>query len=264
MPVPDAPLVVQVNWTDVEDVAAWDQPNANILQDGLKSIKIQRNAFHGSLRSDTLEIVAADPQLALRPLKESSPLWPNIKLHRRIRVLKRTAPGQYKGWYFGYLTKITPDPRAQAPPLVTLTAESPLAVLARRKIDLPLMTNPTIWSGTSPNSGVGALATIMEAIQFLNTSFIEFDDVGHHRIDGDMGDGELGFLEAIAPLIDASGCVLACEPRYQVAGGSDVNFVLRWYRPTPGDDVAVSWSSTAGELEGQPSITVDYDDERLQ
>lgn len=263
MSIPDEALVVQVNWNDTEPVSAWDQTHANILLGQLKQVQVQRNAFHSAIKAETCTIQATDVGYLMRPLKESSPLWPNVRLHRRIRVLRRIDPDKVQAVFFGYLTNIQADPKAISPPRVTLTAESALAVLARRKVAMPTVVNGEVWRSTvdSRNAGTGILAALMTQLSFIGSTFLDFDDVGHQKITGTWGGGTLTVGEVLAQCCGATGCSLSCEPQVQAVDG-DPNFVLRWTRALGEGTPAVTWDSRAGELEGTPTLTIDYNDER--
>lgn len=263
MSIPDALLVTQVNWTDVEGAAAWDQTYANLLQNQVKQVQVQHNAFHSAVKAETCTIQATDPGYLMRPLKESSPLWPNVRLHRRIRVLRRLAPNSFQAVFFGYLTNIQADPTALSPPRVTLTAESALAVLARRKVAMPTVVDGEVWRrvGDTANTGTGILAALMTQLSLIGSPYLDFDDVGHQKIPGTWGGGTLTVGEVLAQCCGATGCSLSCEPQVQALDG-DPNFVLQWRRALGAGTPAVSWDSRAGELEGSPTLTIDYNDER--
>jgi len=261
MSIPDHRLVVQINWTDVEGYTAWDQPYADWVGANLISVDVQRAAFHKSVRGETCTVEIADPGYLIRPLKASSPLWPNVRLHRRIRVLKRVSPGVFKAVFFGYLTNIKPDPVAISPPRVTLTAESPLAVLARRKVEVDEFNNTPVWVGESSNTGHGILARVMEQTGLIGTNTLQFENVGNQRIIGTWGGGtsEVGTL--LEQMVGATGCVVSCEPIVQSAPG-ELNFVLKWYLPLGNEAPTVTWHNIDRTLEATSTLTIDYNDTR--
>jgi hypothetical protein len=263
MSIPDEKLVIQVNWDDTESSTAWDQTHANILLGQVKQVQVQRNAFHSAVKAETCTIQATDVGYLMRPLKESSPLWPNVRLHRRVRVLRRLPTDGFQAVFFGYLTNIQADPVASSPPRVTLTAESALAVLARRKIAMPTVVDGEVWRSTvgSSNAGTGILATLMTQLSLIGSAFLNFDDVGHQKIPGTYGGGTLTVGEVLAQCCAATGCALSCEPQVQGAPG-EPNFVLRWTRSLGEGTPAVTWDSRAGTLEGSPTLTIDYNAER--
>lgn len=263
MAIPDQPLVVQVNWNDTEGPSAWNQTHANILVGQVQSLQVQHNAFHKDVRAEVCTIEATDLDYQLRPLKESSALWPNVRLHRRIRALRRTPLGGFQCVFFGYLSNIQNDPKAINPPTVTLTAESALAVLARRKVTMPTEVNAAVWRSLpdSRTTGTGILNDLMQQLSFTGTPFIDFDDVGHQKIEGTWGGGVLTVAEVLAACCGATGCVMSCEAYVQELEG-DPNFVLHWRRPLGGGTPAVSWDSRDGTLEASSTLTIDYNDTR--
>ncbi len=243
--------MVQVNWTDTNTWPMWEQANANYLAQGPLSIDIDRWSFRGTLRGGTCQLTVHDPDEAIRLGKASSPLSPNVQLGRRLRVLAQSSPGVWQPWFFGYLSDIRPDPTDPAPPRTTLTADSPLTVLAPQEITLPVSTGAVVYDADDPDHS--ALVLLMQQVGLWGTAFVDFDDVGAVALPDDWAGATRTFAEWLSALCTAAGCLMSDEPQYATSAGA-VDWTLRWYRPGPTAAPTFHWSAPDGDLGLTPEL----------
>jgi hypothetical protein len=227
----------------------WDQTNANYITDqGLLKCDITRWLFAGDLRASTCRLEFLDPTEAVRLGKPSSSLYPNVQLGRRVRVLVQTGPGTgvWEPHFFGYISNIEPDTTNMKPSRTTLTAVSPLDVLADLDVTLPPSDHPLVYSAADPDHS--ALWLLLAAAGLWDTDLIDLYDVGAVEIPAVWGNGTKKFTEWLGELVGYAGTVACAEPRYATASGQP-DWVLRWLRPGPAAAADFHWDAADGELE---------------
>lgn len=266
MTLPDAPWVVQVNWTDEDTDPPWSDASTLTYTAQVQRIDIERRAFHRSLRSDTCAVTVLDNGLDLRPSKGSSALWPGVVLGRRLRVLAQTGPGTgvWEPWFFGYIRDYQPAPNDTLPHTTTLLADGPLAALASLKVTLSPSLGAVVWDADDPfHTGLWHL---LHEAGLYETAFMQLDDVGAVLLPDDWagtGAPDISdpanwetktFAEWLGYLAGKAGCFVSAEAAYATAVG-DPDFTLHWYQTLPGATPAVNWSATASELEPVPQLS---------
>lgn len=266
MALPDAPWVVQVNWSDEDTSPPWSDPDTLTYTAQIQRIDIERRSFHRSLRSDTCAITLIDSGFDVRPSKGSSALFPQVVLGRRIRVLAQSGPGTgvWYCWFFGYIRDYQPAPNDDLPTLTTILADGALAALAPMQVKLSPSLGAVVWDSDDPfHTGLWHL---LNEAGLYGTPFLELDNVGSVTLPDDWagtGDPDIAdpanwtvksLAEWLGYLAGVAGCLVSAEPAYAVADG-DPDFVVHWYQTAPSAATDFSWSAPDGELEPQPQLS---------
>lgn len=242
MPLPNQPIALQVNWTDAQGVAAWEQTNANILSDCVQEVVITRSLCLAGIEEDTCRLVCTDPDWDLVMGRVASVLYPNVVPGRRVRILEQdaSAPGTWYAKFFGYITEIEPTPTDERPATVTLLLESPLHRLADQVVTLP-----ELAAGLGVAQAIAALLTAAP----IHPTFYQLDAFYRNTaLPAAWGGGEATFGQALAELLLLAQAVAAVEPQYAVAA-SDPDYILRIWQATTTPTQTWSYAPASGDIE---------------
>lgn len=259
MPMPSGVVAVQTNWTGLDTGhLAWEQANANFLSSCVQEIQYSQTLMMPALGSDTCRLICSDPTWAIVPgmgtLRDLStnPLFPYVVPGVRMRVLEYDGSA-WQPQFFGYATAFEPEPLDEFQATVTITLESPLARLARKKVTLQeLPAGSAVWATENPS--LTAAWRVFFALGLAETPFVQLDPPRAARsLPRAWGGGEAEVGATLRELLVLGGAILACEPQYAVAAG-DPDYVLHWFQPS--STATLTWANTAGDLDAEGASVV--------
>lgn len=265
MPLPNLPYVIQTNWTQTASwspASPWEQDNAMILSndgDGLLStvdLQIRRGIFYPVIGADTATVVCYDPGWHLVPEKIDSALYPSPIKGCASRILRQTGYGTgiWDPAFFGYITRVQPDPldAPRSKSFVTVTIESPLRVLSSRNVTpFAIPAGGWVYYPTFPNAS--ALTALLQAAGLTAPEMLFLEDPGTPTpLPTAFGGQPVQFGQALSDLLYLARTAAKCLPLYAHSAG-EPDWQFQWWRPRF-DTPAGLFDVAALDLYTQPSI----------
>lgn len=259
MPLPDLPVAVQVNWAGTTAWSPWEQANANILSEvsgapTLLDLTLRRGIYYPLIGADTAIIRSRDPGWHVVLEKSDSALAPSKMLGCGVRILRQNGLGT-GAWiprFFGYITRVEPDPRdvPRSRSEVTVTAESPLRWWSGKNV------TPDALPAGAPvyqTDVTSALENLLRAAGLWAPDLLSLAPTpAPVPLPGDWGGQPVQFGQALVDLVFLTKVAVMAIPMYATAAG-EADWVFRWWDPVTAEPT-FHLQQLAGDLDRQPSI----------
>lgn len=220
--LPSFTFAVQVN---TDNTAAWPDfwtiPASKNWTLDVVDIVIEREAANPDIGADTLTLTLRDPDRKYVPAKTDSPLYPNLRLNRPVRVVVELN-GTYYPLFYGTIASYKPQGQFGERATV-VRAESPLRAVANAQVQATI--TAAVIVGDDQTSG--AVWEALEAIRDLVDAAHRTLDPSPDAVPSDLQTQPSEPASTLQQLAIVADALYGVHPRYRTLT-DDPDWVFFW------------------------------------